>query len=80
MSESLRLVLFPKAFWRLDKAILSFSACYSSVIEFTSADYRKKRRFVTTNMTSYEGLPCATVSNAGILAENYKIKCSERAK
>jgi len=52
----------------------------SSVIEFTSADYRKKRRFVTTNMTSYEGLPCATVSNAGILAEDYKIKCGQRAK
>ena len=28
----------------------------SSVIEFTSFDYQKKRRFMTTNQTSYEGL------------------------
>ncbi len=52
----------------------------SSVIEFKSAGYRPKRQFCTTSQLAYEGLPCATISNAGILAEQYVVKCEERSK
>ena len=52
----------------------------SSVIEFKDKGAIKKRRFLTTNAVSYQGLPCPTVTNVGILSHNYKIATEARDK
>ena len=52
----------------------------ASTIVFSDAGAIKKRRFLTTNSMSYQGLPVPTVSNVGILSHQYQIRRDAQAK